>query len=153
MHGQVAKRVVRHYGTSYDFESATITPGDPVPEWLSPLRSRCAVLLDQDAGELAEALATRYQPRATIGWHRDARGFGDVVGVCLGSNCRMLFQRGKGPDRKVFEQQLEALSAHVLTGSARWAWQHSIPPVAAERFFITFRTLAVHAPDHAHPNS
>ncbi len=31
--------------------------------------------------------------------------------------------------------------AYVLTGSARFAWQHSIPPVSSLRYSITFRTL------------
>jgi alkylated DNA repair protein (DNA oxidative demethylase) len=30
----------------------------------------------------------------------------------------------------------------VLTGAARWTWQHSIPPVAEDRWSVTFRQLA-----------
>jgi alkylated DNA repair protein (DNA oxidative demethylase) len=96
MHGQVARRTVRHYGMSYDFEAAEVAPGDSIPEWVSDLRRRCAELLDIADERLAECLLTRYPPGATIGWHRDAPMFGDVVGVSLGSTCLLRFQRGQG---------------------------------------------------------
>ena len=141
LHGQVARRVVRHYGLNYDFESARTTPGEPVPDWLEALRSQCAGLLDRTPDQLAEVLVTRYPPGATIGWHRDAPAFGDVVGVSLASPCAMRFQRGTGTERRVFEQPLEPRSGYVLTGPSRTSWQHSIPAVRDERFSITFRTV------------
>jgi alkylated DNA repair protein (DNA oxidative demethylase) len=141
MHGQVARRTVRHYGVSYDFEAAEIAAGDPIPEWLLDLRRRCAELLGIADERLAECLLTRYPPGATIGWHRDAPMFGDVVGVSLGSACLLRFQRGQGDQRRVFEQVLEARSGYVLTGPSRSAWQHSIPAVGEERYSITLRTL------------
>jgi DNA oxidative demethylase len=141
LHGQVARRVVRHYGLNYDYDSARTTPGEPVPDWLEDLRSRSARLLDRGPADLAEVLVTRYPPGATIGWHRDAPAFGDVVGVSLASACLMRFQRGAGDQRRVFEQLLDPRSGYVLAGRARTAWQHSIPAVPAERFSITFRTL------------
>jgi alkylated DNA repair protein (DNA oxidative demethylase) len=112
-----------------------------VPPWLEPLRARCATLLDRPVDALAEALVTRYPPGATIGWHRDAPPFGDVVGVSLASPCLLRFQRGQGAERRVFEQQLPPRSAYVLAGRARTVWQHSIPAVAAQRWSVTFRTL------------
>jgi alkylated DNA repair protein (DNA oxidative demethylase) len=36
---------------------------------------------------------------------------------------------------------LDPRSGYVLSGPARYAWQHSIPPTKALRFSITFRTL------------
>jgi DNA oxidative demethylase len=141
MRGQVARRVVRHYGLSYAFETAALAPGEPVPEWLWGVREQCAGLLGRAAEELAEVLVTRYPPGATIGWHRDAPAFGDVVGVSLASACVMRFQRGKGEERRVFEQPLEPRSAYVLSGRSRTVWQHSIPPVASERYSLTFRTV------------
>jgi DNA oxidative demethylase len=141
MHGQVARRTVRHYGVSYHFETAEITAGDAIPEWLEDLRRRCAELLGITEERLAECLLTRYPPGATIGWHRDAPMFGDVVGVSLGSACLLRFQRGQGDQRRVFEQALDPRSGSALTGPSRSAWQHSIPAVTDERYSITFRTL------------
>jgi alkylated DNA repair dioxygenase AlkB len=53
----------------------------------------------------------------------------------------MRFQRGKGPARQVAEVTLDPRSAYVLSGAARYAWQHAIPPTKALRYSITFRTL------------
>ena len=39
--GQVARRVVRHLGL-YAFESAAITPGPPIPDWLTDVRDHAA---------------------------------------------------------------------------------------------------------------
>lgn len=142
MHGQAARRTARHYGVDYDYEErGRLTPGEPLPPWLLPVRERCARLAGLDAGDLVEGLVQRYPPGATIGWHRDAPAFGVVAGVSLASACRMRFQRGKGDERRVFELLLEPRSAYVLAGSARWAWQHSIPPTRDLRYSVTFRTL------------
>ena len=141
MHGQVARRVVRHYGASYDFDSGAVSPGEPLPHWLSDLRALAGRLLGREPDQLAEALVTRYPPGATIGWHRDAPAFGAVVGVSLGTPCLLRFQRGSGAQRRIFEQRVEPRSAYVLAGEARTSWQHSIPPVPAERYSVTFRTL------------
>jgi DNA oxidative demethylase len=141
MHGQVARRVVRHYGVNYAYDPAQITPGDPLPDWLSSIRVQCAELLGALPERLAECLLTRYPPGSTIGWHRDAPMFGDVVGVSLRSTCVMRFQTGRGAERRVYERLLEPRSAYVLTGTVRNAWQHSIPAVSEERYSITFRTL------------
>ena len=141
MHGQVARRVVRHYGVGYHFETGAVTPGEPIPDWLQPVRERCAVLLERPTADLAEALATFYPPGASIGWHRDAPAFGDVVGVSLGSSSPMRFQLGQGAERRVWEQWLEPRSAYVLTGPVRTRWQHHIPAVREPRYSLTFRTL------------
>ncbi len=141
MRGQVARRTVRHYGLSYAYETGEVTEGDPVPEPLVPLRERCAELARVAPDELAQILVTRYPPGAPIGWHRDAPMFGLVVGVPLGSACRMRFQRGKAGERHTWELELAPRSAYVLAGQARWTWQHSVPPVKELRYSITFRTL------------
>ena len=141
MHGQVARRTARHYGYGYDYESRTPQPGEPVPEWLLPVRERAADLAGEEPEELVEVLVQRYPRGATIGWHRDAPAFGTVVGVSLGETCRLRFQRGTGDRRRVWEVRLEPRSGYVLAGEARRSWQHSIPPTKALRYSITFRTL------------
>ena len=142
MHGQVACRTVRHYGFTYDYETWDVVPGDAMPAELDDVRRRCAQLAGLAAEELAQVLVSRYPPGATIGWHRDASAFGPAVfGVSLGAPCVMRFQRGAGKARRVYEQPLAPRSAYVLAGSARAAWQHSIPAVPDLRYSITFRTL------------
>ena len=142
MHGVAARRTTRHYGYGYEFQSQALTDADPLPDWLIGLRDRAARVAGEEPGQFVEALVTHYPAGATMGWHRDAPGFGDVVlGVSLGASCRMRFQKGKGPDRVVAEQLLEPRSAYALKGAARWIWQHSIPAVKKTRYSVTFRTL------------
>jgi alkylated DNA repair dioxygenase AlkB len=106
------------------------------------LRARCARIAQTDPAELVQALVSRYAAGAGIGWHRDAPMFGTpVVGLSLGSACRMRFQRKLKDVRETYELRLEPRSAYALDGPARWAWQHSIPATDDLRYSITFRTL------------
>jgi DNA oxidative demethylase len=141
MHGQAAKRTARHFGLDYDYEARTPQPGEPIPDWVLPVRERAATLAGHDPEELVEILVQRYPPGSTIGWHRDAPAFGTVVGVSVGGRSRLRFPRGKGDDRRVWEVLLEPRSGYVLAGKARTSWQHSIPPTKELRYSITFRTL------------
>ena len=142
MHGRAAKRTVRHFGLDYDYQSRDVVPADPLPQELEFLRRRCAELAERRADELVQILVSRYPPGAGIGWHRDAPMFGRVVGVSLGAPARMRFQRrAAGGERLVEELELDPRSGYLLSGSVRWAWQHSIPAGRELRHSITFRTL------------
>jgi len=142
MRGQVARRTVRHYGLDYAYESGDLVPADPLPDELEWLRERCAGLIGRPADDLAQILVSRYPAGAGIGWHRDAPMFGSkIAGVSLLSPCRMRFQRTVAGTREVAERELAPRSAYLLSGKARWSWQHSIPAAKALRYSITFRTL------------
>ena len=143
MRGQTARRTVRHFGYDYDYESwGSIVPAEPLPASLVWVRDRCADFAGVASAELVQTLVSRYPAGATIGWHRDAPMFGPtVVGVSLLSACRMRFQRRAGGERRVYELELAPRSAYVLSGAARSAWQHSIPPTKNLRYSITFRTV------------
>jgi alkylated DNA repair dioxygenase AlkB len=141
LHGRAARRSGRHFGLDYDYESRTPMPGEPIPEWLLPVRARAAELAGLDDEELVEILVQRYPPGSTIGWHRDAPAFDIVIGVSLAGSSRLRFQRGKDEARRVWEVLLEPRSGYVLAGEARRSWQHSIPPTKELRYSITFRTL------------
>ena len=141
LHGRAARRTARHYGLDYDYESRAPKPGEPVPEWLLPARARAAELAGHEPEELVEVLVQRYPEGSTIGWHRDAPAFDTVIGISLGAESRLRFQRGKGERRRVWELLLEPRSGYILRGEARRSWEHSIPPTKAERYSITFRTL------------
>ena len=142
MRGQTARRTVRHFGLDYDYESGRLVPTDPLPPALVPLRDRCAALMERDPGDLAQILVSRYPEGAGIGWHRDAPMFGSrIAGVSLLGPCRMRFQRTVKGERETAAIELAPRSAYVLSGRARWSWQHSIPATKALRLSITFRTL------------
>ena len=142
MRGMVAKRKTVHFGWLYGHESWKLTPGEPIPDWILPLRDRVASLIDAPAEKIEEILVSQYPPGAGIGWHRDAPMFGPaVVGISLAGACRFRFQRQRGKVRDVSEHLLEPCSAYLLSGQARALWHHSIPSTKSLRYSITFRTI------------
>jgi alkylated DNA repair protein (DNA oxidative demethylase) len=142
MRGQAARRTVRHFGLDYEYESGELVPADPLPEALEWLRDRCARLMERDPADLVQILVSRYPEGAGIGWHRDAPMFGSrIAGVSLRSPCRMRFQRTVGGVRSTAAIEIAPRSAYLLSGKARWSWQHSIPATETLRYSITFRTL------------
>ena len=141
MRGVVARRRVIQYGYKYSFETLRMTEGPPLPEFLVPIRDRAAAFAALRPADLSEGLVTEYAPGAPIGWHRDAPGFGVVVGISLLAAARFRFRRGKVGAWETVEVRLEPRSIYVLTGPARTEWQHNIPPVDALRYSVTFRTL------------
>jgi alkylated DNA repair protein (DNA oxidative demethylase) len=142
MRGVAARRTVVHFGWDYGYESWRITPTAPMPDFLAPLRERAAVLAELSPEALEQVLVARYPPGAGIGWHRDAPMFGPVVvGVSLGAPAVMRFRRGRTGAWELRRVALAPGSAYVLSGPARAAWQHSIPPVDALRYSVTFRTV------------
>ena len=142
MHGVAARRTGRHFGVNYDYDQrAHVVEAEPIPEWLEPLRERCAGLAGLDPAALVEALVQRYPAGASIGWHRDAPSFGVVIGVSLVATARLRFRRGSTGHWTIWELSLPPGSAYVLAGEARTRWQHSIPAVKGLRYSITFRTL------------
>jgi alkylated DNA repair dioxygenase AlkB len=141
MRGVVARRRVVQYGWKYSFESFRMTEGPELPDYLLPIRDRAADFAGVSADELSEALVTEYPPGAPIGWHRDAPGFGVVVGISLASSCRLRFRRGRVGAWVTAELELRPRSIYVLAGAARSEWEHSIPAVRELRYSLTFRTL------------
>lgn len=129
MHGVIAKRKVVHFGWDYGYDSWTILPTEPIPEWLLPLRNRAADVLRVSERAIEEVLVTRYEPGPS------------VLGVSLVGSCRMRFQRIVRGTRHTAETVLTPRSRYVLAGAARSFWQHSIPPTKDLRYSITFRTL------------
>jgi hypothetical protein len=62
MHGQTARRTVRHFGLDYGYESWKLVPTDPFPGELHWLQERSASLAGLDPGQFAQFLVTRYPP-------------------------------------------------------------------------------------------
>jgi alkylated DNA repair dioxygenase AlkB len=150
MRGAVARRRIVHFGWTYGYYSRRTRPSDPLPAFLLPFRERAARWAAIPSESFVEALVTEYSPGATIGWHRDAPLFGDVVaGLSLSGASRMRFrpyvspaeQRGLPPRRATHDVELEPRSAYLISGEARRDFEHSIPAVASLRYSITFRTL------------
>jgi DNA oxidative demethylase len=141
LHDTPSRRLVRSFGQVRVTGAYDLGPAAPIPAEMEWLRERCARLMGRDAGDLKNLLVTRYPPDAGIGWHRDVPAFGEVSGISLLAACRMRFRRGRTRAWETAELTLEPRSAYVLSGPARAEWQHHIPPVAQERWSVTFRTL------------
>jgi DNA oxidative demethylase len=141
LHDTPSRRLVRSFGAARVAGAYDVGPVVPIPAGLEWLRERCAGLMGREPEELMQLLVSRYPPGAGIGWHRDAPQFGDVSGISLLTACRMRFRRGRTRAWETAELILESRSAYVLSGPARTQWEHHIPPVAAERWSVTFRTL------------
>ena len=140
-HGYLAKRRVVRYGVNYDINThETSETAQPVPEFLLSVRERAAEFAGVPADALVQAMVSEYSLGTPIGWHRDAPQFGTIIGISLGSACRMRLKpyQSKG---KILSLGLEPRSIYVMRGAARSEWQHSIPAVEEMRYSITFRTL------------
>lgn len=139
----LGKRLTRSFGWRYDFTDSSFHEAEAIPEWLLPLRERAAAFAGLPAEALVQALVIRYDPGAGIGWHRDRPVFEHVVGVSLGAPATLRLRRRRADGKfERAEVPLEPRGAYHLSGEARHDWEHSITPMEACRWSVTFRSLA-----------
>ena len=141
-HGWTGNRKTQSFGWRYDFDDASFSPTEPIPEWLVPLRDKAAHLAGVAPSEIAHALLARYDPGAGIGWHKDRSVFDRVVGVSLNSPATLRFRQRTQSGFNRLSLPVEPRSAYLLSGEARHEWEHSIVPGETLRFSITFRTMS-----------
>ena len=141
-HGWLGKRKTTTFGWRYDFDDASFSPAEPIPDWLLPLREKAAGFAEIDPSAFVHVLLARYDPGAGIGWHRDRDVFDQVVGISLAAPATLRFRRRRpgGFDRA--NLHVDPHSAYLLSGEARWEWEHRITPGDRLRFSITFRALS-----------
>ncbi|MFN3650629.1 MAG: alpha-ketoglutarate-dependent dioxygenase AlkB [Armatimonadota bacterium] len=139
--GYVGKRRVVSYGWRYDFNQRELQPAEPLPPFLLSVRAAAAGWAEIDPARLEHVLITEYAPGAGIGWHRDKREFGEVIGVLLLSPALFRLRRQTGHTWERASLRLEPRSAYLLRGPARTEWEHSIPEAETLRYSLTFRTL------------
>lgn len=143
-HGYLAKRRIVAYGWEYDFSTRKASTAKSLPEFLLPVRERAAGFAGLTPEAIVEAVVTEYPPGAPIGWHRDVPQFESILGISLGSACRMRLKPYKTEGNPV-SIVLEPRSLYIMRGPARWKFQHSIAAVEKLRYSITFRTLRAKA--------
>ncbi len=136
------KRLTHSYGMAYDFEHGGLSAAEAMPEWILPIRARAAAFAGLAPDHLVQLLLIRYDPGAGIGWHRDRPVFGEVIGISLGAPAVMRFRRREGARFSRVAAPLAPRSIYHLSGAARQLWEHSITPMEAPRWSITFRSLA-----------
>lgn len=140
-HGFEGKRRVVSFGWRYDFSENKAVPADPIPPFLLEIFRKVQGVTGFPVPHLEHVLVTEYSSGAPIGWHKDRPVFGNVMGLSLASACTFRLRKsdGNGHWHRV-SLRLEPRSAYLLSGPARWTWEHSIPPVEHLRYSITFRS-------------
>ena len=140
-HGYTGKRRTVSFGRRYDFADERLHEATEIPDFLLPLRDAAAAFAALAPERLRHALVTEYAPGAGIGWHRDKAVFDEVVGVSLVAPCRFRLRRHRADAWERVTVLAQPRSAYLLRGPARTEWEHSIPPVEALRYSVTFRNL------------
>lgn len=121
------KRRVQHYGYKYDYKARTISKDSylgPLPQWLEQLTEKLIIenIFTQKPDQV---IVNEYLPGQGISAHIDCEPcFGETIAsLTLGAGAIMKFIKS-GEKR---EQYLEPRSLIVLSGAARYGWQHAIP--------------------------
>ena len=140
--GWLGNRKTQSFGWRYDFDDASFTRTEPIPEWLAPLRAAAASFAGVAPDDFVHVLLARYDPGAGIGWHKDRDVFEQVVGVSLGTPAVLRFRQRTTSGFRRTSLEVAPRSAYLLSGEARWEWEHRITPGDQLRFSITFSTLS-----------
>jgi alkylated DNA repair dioxygenase AlkB len=142
--GFEAKRKVESFGYDYSFDNRQLSKGKEIPDSFRWLISRVADFVKVEPGRIQELLLTEYPIGAVINWHRDAFPFELIAGISLAADCLFKLrphEKEKQNRKSVISIPVRRRSLYVIQGEARLQWQHSIAPVKAVRYSITFRTL------------
>jgi alkylated DNA repair protein (DNA oxidative demethylase) len=141
-HGWFGKRLTASNAWRYDFDSGSFGLADPIPNWLLPLRDRAGVFARIAPNDLVQALVSRHDPGAGIGWHHDRPVFEHVLGVSLEAPATMRFRRRRPGGFDRVSALLAPRLIYHLAGEARHEWEHSIAEMEVTRWSITFRSLS-----------
>ena len=140
--GWLGNRKTMSFGWRYDFDDASFSRTEPIPDWLNPVREKAAAFAGLNADDFAHVLLARYDPGAGIGWHRDRDVFEQVVGLSLATPATLRFRQRTSTGFRRVGLQVAPRSAYLLSDESRWDWEHRITPGDQLRFSITFRTMS-----------
>lgn len=136
------KRRVASFGWRYDYSLQRLEETAGAPDWLLPVAQRIEEQFQLPNGAIRQFLCTEYDQGTGIGWHRDKPHFDEIFGLSLSSACTFRFRRKVKTAWQRLSFDTPPRSLYRMTGNSRHLWEHSIPPVPARRYSITFRTMA-----------
>jgi alkylated DNA repair dioxygenase AlkB len=123
------KRRVQHYGYKYDYKARTAGNDaylGSLPDWLASVSKK---LHDNRVFPSTpdQVIVNEYLPGQGISAHIDCVPCfaGTIASLSLGSPCIMEFSNPETGEKKSIV--LEECSLIVLSGPARYEWQHAIP--------------------------
>jgi alkylated DNA repair dioxygenase AlkB len=134
------KRRVASFGFRYDYALRQLQKADPIPGWLAETVADVETFGGPGV-RVQQVLCTEYDIGVGISWHRDKPHFDKIFGLSLGSACKLRFRRSAGRSWDRFSLYAKPRSLYMMTGPSRQVWEHSIPPVEAQRYSVTFRTM------------
>lgn len=138
--GQRLKRSYAQFGYAYVSTGRRVDSASPMPDFLVEVITRAKPHAPEGA-EFNQCIVTCYPAGAGIGWHTDAPRFGEcVMAVSLESEARLQF-RPNGSQKVACEVLASPGSLYVLSGPARWDYQHQVVPVESVRYSLTFRQV------------
>jgi alkylated DNA repair dioxygenase AlkB len=140
--GYLANRRVAPFGRRYDIAAQKLEQAEPWPPFLRDLLACASERTGVPQAGFVQALVNEYQPGAGIGWHRDRAVYDTVLGVSLASPCVMRLRQEAAAGWRRAAAPLPPGSVYLLSGEVRREWEHSISPMAALRYSVTFRSLS-----------
>jgi hypothetical protein len=139
--GLTGNRRVIFFGFRYDWGAHKLESAEEIPAPLMALCEQAAAFAGIEPERLRQVLVTEYAPGAGIGWHKDRPQFDQVIGVSLLAPCLFRMRRKTASTWERKSLTAQPRSAYLLSGAARHGWEHSIPPVKALRYSVTFRSF------------
>src|ERR1022692_652377 len=138
--GQTLKRRSAQFGYAYLSTGRKVVPSIEFPPFLTAIAEK-ALPHCPPVAPFQQCIITHYSNGAGIGWHTDADRFGEcIIGVSLGATARMEF-RPRTARGLVAELLVTAGSLYVMTGPARWEYEHRIIGVKDDRYSLTLRQV------------
>ena len=138
------KRRVASFGFRYDYTMRRLEEADPILEWLGSIIEKVEAF-GGPGTRIGQVLCTEYDVGVGIDWHQDKPHFDRVFGLSLGSACKFRFRRPAYTKWERFTLEARPRSIYMMSGPSREVWEHSIPAVEAQRYSITFRTMAANS--------
>jgi len=119
----MAKRRVQHYGKKFSYLKRTVDLESDASDIPPTMRT---VLLDRLDRRFDQITVNEYQPGVGLSPHVDTHSaFGDTIAsLSLHGGTVMVFRRKDRQPRAVY---LPRRSLLMMSGEARWAWEHYIP--------------------------